>query len=981
MADPNDAAEGDRTRPRLVGRDRELRTLAEVLEASRAGRYGLVLVGGEIGIGKTALVRHFLASESRDTMVTLTGRAHELAAAPPFSLWRDLLRSREALALAPPPWEGMLAGELGDLLDPLVDWLGGVSRDDPVVLHLEDIHWADSESLALLRQIAWRLADRPLLIIATYRDVDIGRGTPLYQQLPALLREADATHITLRRLDRAAIRELVAASYQLAPADLERLAEYVFAVSQGSPLVSHELLRMLQDEGVLTAGGSDAAFWRLGTIDRLLVPPLVRQIVDGRIAQLGDDGRSLLEIAAIIGEEISAARLALWRDLAGVDDATFRETIDLAIEQYMLVDVAGTGAVRFYHTLARESLREGIGLLRRQDLHRRVGAALASGGHPDVDEVAFHLYQARDPAGVHWLIRAAEQAQRVGGWTTAATRFEEAVDLSRSSPDSGGSVGWLLYRAALMWRFTDLRRSLELLDEASAIARDAGDAALAVGTRYHRGFVRCWARQVQAGIAEMAAAVAEMERLPDDDFARLQVVEDFGSREHGEHRGTLGAWYALAGRYRDALALADGVDVLPPPHLAGRPGISRSAVGDGYAGRAVSLAMSGHPSQARQLFEAARQVYASISHSHQIGWSYLDELLHVTLPYHAEDLGRRQWLAREAASAWERSGVSGGAPLAAVATLPLQLLEGDWQAVRETGERVDRTDRISWITAPALATIAMHSVDRELFSRALSDVLPAGPDTAPGTTVYSAGFQLLYIATLRCVLWGEPENAHPWLDAMERWLEWSGARLGRAELAVARAIHAFATIQLAGLDRYAREAVDLASSPRQPLILTVARRLLARSLIHAGQTAEARSELDASIELARACRNRLEEAIGMVMLSELQNRDGDVEAARATLDEAVSTFTEVGATSWSGFVARTRNWWGMAEDGAQQRRLSRRETEVLRLVASGLTDAEIAERLNLSRRTVTTHLSSVYSKLGVSSRAAATRIAVERHLI
>ena len=298
-----------------------------------------------------------------------------------------------------------------------------------------------------------------------------------------------------------------------------------------------------------------------------------------------------------------------------------------------------------------------------------------------------------------------------------------------------------------------------------------------------------------------------------------------------------------------------------------------------------------------------------------------------------------------------------------------------------TAERIDRADRIGWIVAPALATIAVHSDDRQMFSRAIADVLPAGAGTRPGTTVYLAGFQLLYLSAQRCVLWGEPEAAPPWLDAMERWLDWSGAALGRAELAIARAVHAFATARLGDLDRYARDAVRLASSPRQPLALAMARRLLARSLVHAGQTDEARAELDRSIALAQTCQNRLDEATGMVMLSELQNRDGHTEQARATLDAAVDIFTEMGATSWSSFVARARDWWGMAESGEQPRRLSPRETEVLRLVANGLTDADVAERLHVSRRTVTTHLSSIYEKLGVSSRAAATRIGVERHLI
>lgn len=980
MTNPRDTTEADRPSLGIVGRDQELRVLDEALQSARAGRGKLVLVGGELGIGKTALVRRFLAARAGESLTALTGGTYDLAVASPFSLWRDLLGSPAAIALGASTSNGLLASFADDPLNHLVDWLVDVARAAPVVLHLEDLHWADAESLEFLRQLAWRISTEPILIVATYRDVDIGPGNPLYQQLPALIRETGATHLALGRLGKDAVRGLVAAAWPMETDDLDQLADYVYAIGQGNPFASNELLRTLSDHGVLVADDRNPGRWRLGALDRVVVPPLVRHLVDTRIAEFGADGRCLLEFGAILGEEIPAGRLALWRELAGVDDDAFRSIIDQAIERFVLVEVDRAGALRFHHALVREALYDAIGPVRRHDLHRRVGNALAACGRPVVDEVAFHLYRARDPAGVDWLVRAAEEAQRIGGWATAASRFEEAIDLARSAPGSAGAVGWLLYRAALMRRFADLRRSLELLDEARAVARDTHDAALAVGTRYHRGFVLCWLRHVQAGIAEMAAAVAEMDCLSDADYARLQVVESFGSRERGEHRGTLNAWYCLTGRYREAIAATDKLEDAPPS-VVGRVGLSRSSAGDAYSARATSLAMLGKPEQALPLYETARELYVAISHSHQIGWSYLDELLHVAIPYHADDIGRRDLLARQASSAWERSSSSGGAPLAAVAALPLQLLEGHWQAARETGARLAPNDRMGWIVAPVLATIAVQSVDHQLLSRVVADVLPAGHQTAPGSTAYAPGYQLLYLSALARVLWGEPEAAPPWLDAMERWLAWSGAVPGRAELAVARAVHAFATARLSDLDRYARDAVALASSPRQPIVLTLARRLLARSLVHAGRTVEARAELDASIALARICRNRLEEAIGMVMLSELQNRAGDHETARATLDQAVATFNEIGATSWASFVRRAREWWGMAEGGTQTRHLSRRETEVLRLVANGLTDAEVAAQLCVSRRTVTTHLSSVYEKLGVSSRAAATRIAVERHLI
>ena len=981
MADSHDRSNAAERRARIVGRDQELRILDDALRSARSGRGLLVLVGGEIGIGKTALVRQFLSDHSDEPPISFIGRAYELSETPSFSIWRDLLRSPDAVALAAPALDSQTDDNLARWLDRLTAWIATIAQSGPVLIHLEDIHWADPQSLELLRQLARQIVEMPILIVATYRDVDIGRGHPLYQHLPSLVRESAATHITLRRLDRSALRELITAGQPLAPADIDRLTDYVHAASQGTPLAAEELLRTLRDEGVLAPATSGGGDWRLGALDRLLIPPLIRQIVDNRIAVLGDAGRDVIEIAAVIGEDIMPAHFPLWQELSGVDDETFRQTIDRSIELYVLRDVSATGSISFYHRLGRESVYDSIGLTRRQDLHQRIGLALASAGHPDVDEVATHLYQAHDPAGAEWLVRAAEQAQRAGDWAAAAARFEDAIALTRGIPGRDAAVGWLLYRAALMWRYLDLHRALDLLDEAHSVALTMDDAALLAGTHYHRGFVRCWLRQVQAGIAEMATAIAEIERLSDDDYSRLQIVESFGSREYGEHRGALIAWLGLAGHVHDALTLADSLDPASSPAAVGSPGLSRSGIGDGYTGRAISFAMLGEPAAASEAFEAARQAYGSVGLGHQLGESYLDELLFVSLPYYADDIGRRDWLARAAADVWSRAVPSGGMPPAAITTLPLRVIEGDWQAVRETAGQINPADRLNWIVVPALATIAIHSEDRELLSRVVAEILPAGAATLPGTTHYLAGFQLLYLSALRCVLWSVAEEAPTWIDAMERWLNWSGAVSGRAELAVARTVHAFATANLPDLDRYANEAVQLASSPRQPIVLVTAHRLLARSLIHAGRVAEARIELDSSIDLARACRHRLEEAIGMIMLSELQNRGGDRTAARSTLDEAVDTFAQIGATSWSGFVSRTRGWWGIAENGGEPRHLSRRETEVLRLVAKGLTDGDIANELSVSRRTVTTHLSSIYRKLGVSARAAATRIGVERHLI
>ena len=254
--------------PSLVGRGRELDLLRHQFDAALAGRGGLVLIGGEAGIGKTALAEALCREAADARRAVLIGRCFDLAETPPYGPWVELFRRYRPDDGTPDlPAAFSRRGSLGGvasqetLFQQVLDFFAALAPDTPLVLLLEDLHWADPASLDLLRFVARNLIDARLLLLATYRSDEIPRDHPLYRLLPALVREAGAARLDPRPLDAAAIRALVDGRYDLADADAARLAAYLLARGEGNPLFVGELLRSLEEAGTLRrarAGGGSA---------------------------------------------------------------------------------------------------------------------------------------------------------------------------------------------------------------------------------------------------------------------------------------------------------------------------------------------------------------------------------------------------------------------------------------------------------------------------------------------------------------------------------------------------------------------------------------------------------------------------------------------------------------------------------------------------------------------------------------------------
>ena len=974
--------------PPIFGREREQALLHERLLALREGHGGLVLIGGEAGIGKTTLAETLAYEATAGGLTVLIGRAYDLTETPPYGPWRDLFAHYRAADGGPslpasfaPGGEAVAPASQAALFAATIAFFEELARQRSLLLLLDDLHWADSASLELLRALAHELVRLPLLILTTYRADELHRHHPLYNLVPLFMREARADLLNLRRLDRDHLRAIVRAQHHLPEAEEGRLIDYLRDHAEGNPFYTGELLRSLQETGLLRQGpGADT--WGLGDLTQARVPPLLRQVIDGRLARLTEETQQLLAIASTIGQGVS---LTLWGTVAGVTEEALLAASDEAIAARLLEASDDGTDLRFVHALIREALYEGLLPPRRRSWHRRVAEALLAEARPDPDNVASHLQRAGDPRAAAWLIRAGERAQRAYALLIAAERFEAALTLLETQGGEPRERAILLYRLARMRRYADPRGAIAYLDDAADLAHEATDTLLVAYISCARGSLRCTTWAIRRGLTELAAGMGFFDTLTAADQDRLTALQlTLGDPADPHHyRGALASWLALAGRYAEAQV--QGERVLADERTIAR-GVGTSARANAFRSLAAVHAALGAPDAARQAYDNAAAAYRAVEHWYQVGNTLGLQLYEVILPYAADDLLGRRQLADGATAAWERASEALADLPPQIAHLPLLLLEGEWAVTREIALAVRAPGhRTQWrpFATGFLARLAQYQGDFALAWSLVRERLPDGPTTEPGDVIFLDALAMQRLAATLALDAADLPTARAWLDAHDRWILWSDSTLGRAEGCTLWARYHLLSGHLDLVDEAATEALREASEPRQPLALLAAHRANGEIATARGQGDAAIAHLDEALALAAACASPYERAVTLLGLAEAQLATGACDAATATLIEARAILERLAAPpalARATVLAAQLAAVAAPVSADLPAGLSAREVEVLRLVAQGLTDAEVAAELSISPRTIGGHLRSVYSKIGVSSRAAATRFALDHGL-
>ena len=553
----------------LVGRAGELVTARGAYERIRHGGTGLLLVAGEPGIGKTHLAAELGSVTWWEGAAVLAGRVAGDALVP-YQAWvealtgylaalpsdvaealtaRDgqvLTRILPSVRAAPAP-----AADRFQLLEAVAGLLAAIGHRRPTVLLLDDLHWAERASLILLGHVLRWQGPMRLLVVATYRESELGRAHPLAAALADLRRDVTIDRIQLGGLDRAAIAALD-------PGAPAALATAVYRRAGGNPFFARELFRNAAESGAddLSKG--------------------VREVIGHRLDRLGADAADVLATAAVIGPRFVVDDL---EEVLGSDPL---EALERALGAGLLREDRD-GSCAFAHALVQETLLAELSTVRRVRLHRRIADVLAARSG-DVSEIARHRYEAAAGGGgaeaAEALERAGEAALEALAYETAAAHFARAMEVD---PPARGRLlprhGDALMRAGE----TEIGRAV--FGQAANLARATGDgdalARAALG-RSGPGVVMRPVDREQVALLQEALAATTDQSLRASLLARLAIETYYDGQP--ERRSALAdEAVAIARRLQDPAALAAALGAQrvarwDPDHLAERRAISEELV-------------------------------------------------------------------------------------------------------------------------------------------------------------------------------------------------------------------------------------------------------------------------------------------------------------------------------------------------------------------------------------------------------------------
>ncbi|QXG74874.1 AAA family ATPase [Modestobacter sp. L9-4] len=987
----------------LVGRAAELDRLLQHVDRAASGRSSAVLVAGDAGVGKSRLLEELGARATARGVRVLVGHCVDLGdvglsylpfvdllrpvAADPvlravldrYPQLTDVLtgRVRTVAPDQPVPAAADLGGPLLSahralgrpaddgrlqLFESVAALLGELAAEQPLVVVLEDLHWADRSSRDLLRYLLARLVDEPVAVIASYRADDLHRRHPLRPLLAELVRLPGVERLQLAALPDADVERLVRGLAAARGGASDRVVDDVVARAEGNAFYAEELL----------AAGLHGEELPLGLSDVLLA----------RVETVSPEAQEVLRVAAVAGRRV---RHELVLAVSGQAAAQLERSLAEAVHHHLLV-VADDGRYLFRHALLREAVLADLLPGERVRLHGAVATHLAD--HPGTGtaaERAHHLLASNDlPGALTASLDAAAAAGRVGAPAEQLQHLEAALALWPVVPDAAGRAGrahWqLLVDTAASARVAgEVHRAVALLRAAQGVLGPAGDPA--DRARVHHTLAQTLTRieDQEAAHRESTAALALVPADPPS------VVRTWAAATHARTSWAVGRPEEATSAGEEALAAADAL-----------------GLDSAWADTAVSLARM---QRVHDPAAVQRRLQEALLRARRSGDADVEMRVLFNLAITAYDAGDVAGTlavtgpavvrARELAVEWS---------FYAAEVRHLEVLArhaaGDWDAALALADELARVPEMaSHVRANGLLVLTGRgdpaARPRLAWARDLTDRLDVHLSLMLATV--TAEVEL-------AAQDGEPDEAvrrATWADRRMQEL-WGGDRLGSLRLLTSAlsvvadaAARARTTGQVDVLTRWVREGEALAELAEQvvaeyvPLIGPLGVEALAWQHRLAAEVSRlhgrAAPQLWRAVVEAFGYGHVPEQAVSRFRLAEALLAVDDRPAAGDELRRAHEVAVRLGAvplrTAVEALARRGRlDLPGVrtTEPGAV---LTPREAEVLALLARGCTNRQVGAALFISEKTASVHVSNILAKLGVSGRTEAVAVAAARGLL
>lgn len=933
------------------GRANLLEALDQRLAGTDEGHGALVLIEGVAGMGKTALATACGEQASRCGARFVVGHCYERGVTAPFTPWQEVIdalattssidRSKlpEPFGQAPPKQSAY------QLAQAVTAELHTAATEQPLVLLLDDLHWADQDSLDLLEFVTRHLTDRRLLILVTFRSEEVHHHSPLFGFLPTLQRNRRTESLRLKSLTLDDTMRLIEA-YQgnCTP----QLARYLHERAEGHPLFLVQLLQDLVERELLI--WDQLAGW-LPPAQTTAVPTLLQQVISERVARLGTQAEQLLEIAAVVGE---TWQLAVVETILKWPETQLLAVLEQTLKAGVIVTIdSQTERYRFEHGLIREVLYQRQLARRRKQLHRQVAIWLKREKPDDIDALADHCYRAEEWARAYrYSMEAGDMAQQRYAMHGARQFYRQALRALQKQVDEAAPNALLAVYERLGNTYMALNHKEEAVDaftQAVEIARTTGDlqaqghALIQLSINQDRLYHTDEAAAISTEALRIAESVNDADLLTLSHFMMGRRLILAGDLAQSKHHLKLAEQHAYATKE-------------PAGYLAQilRIQIYMTMWSGSYVRaermthRALELAQQVHHTSAlaafpfqlgyilteRGQYEQAYQVLQQgIEDAEQLGdrHQYLPKLLN-TLGHLFSELGDPQ-----SALYWNQRA----------------LAASRHEDVYYNGEAV----------CYALIDLAVSHLQQGHLTEA---------------EAYAQEFESV-------IVWVDYAQYRP----LNRY------QLLQAELALAQG-------DFEAVLEYTAKAAEPAREKNFPKNLAKCFLYEGQALLRLGRTQAAADRLQMAVELADQIEHaalrwqtRLHLAEACVMLGEpaaehYRQASAMVDALAANLHDSHIRASFLGSPLVMELCANARS---ASEDQTppllkvQSSKvqfpagLTAREVEVLRLVTEGATNRQIAQELHLSVGTVNTHVTNILNKTGCENRTAAAAFALQHGLV